>query len=493
MTMIHKPIASAPVRTAALDIVLMTAADLSCAIRSRQVSCREVMTAYLDHIERLNPHVNAIVSLQRGDDLLVQAAKRDEELARGLYRGWLHGFPQAVKDIAQTEGVPSTRGSLLFKDHVPQSDTPFVRRMRDAGAIVIGKTNTPEFGLGSHTTNAVFGTTLNSYNPTWTAGGSSGGAAVALALHMLPVADGSDHAGSLRNPAAFNNVLGFRPTSDSLPSEGRERFVPTLGVVGPMARSVRDLFALLKILADPHRPMSEADRVAISLDGPRDEFCVRLGWLGNCDGYLPFEAGVIDLCERALKDFIAIGCCIEPVRLPYPLEHLWQTWATLRAWQVGGALKQHARDNAQHALMQSAAIYEIEIGSRLTAYDIYDASVSRSAFRRAFLRLFETCDFLLLPSAQVFPFEAGLQGPAAIAGRTMDTYHRWMEVAILATMAGSPVVNVPAGFSDIGKPMGLQIIGPPGRDLACLQLARMYETATGWVERRPPLLTDYVS
>jgi amidase len=236
----------------------MDAHALSRAIRSRAISCVEVMSAYLDHIERVNPHVNAIVSLRDRGELLGEARRRDEELARGDGKGWMHGFPQAIKDLAATKGIRTTQGSPLYRDAVPTADAIFVERMKAAGSIIIGKTNTPEFGLGSQTYNPVFGPTLNAYDQGRTAGGSSGGAAVALALRMLPVADGSDHAGSLRNPAAFNNVLGLRPCYGRVPSNDDEVFIPQLGVAGPMARTVADLAALLSVQSgyDPRVPLS---------------------------------------------------------------------------------------------------------------------------------------------------------------------------------------------------------------------------------------------
>src|SRR5204863_1886050 len=240
------------------NIVMMDALALSRAIQSKQVSCVEVMNAYLDHIDALNPKVNAIVSLQDRGGLVAQARARDEQLSRGDVCGWMHGLPQAIKDLAATKGIRTTQGSRIFKDFVPTADAIHVERVKRAGAIIIGKTNTPEFGLGSHTYNAVFGTTLNAYDQTKTAGGSSGGAGVALALRMLPVADGSDHGGSLRNPAAYNNVLGFRTSYGRVANEPRDAFNAAMSVNGPMARTVADLAMLLSVQAgyDPRMPLS---------------------------------------------------------------------------------------------------------------------------------------------------------------------------------------------------------------------------------------------
>src|ERR1700694_4209959 len=296
------------------DIVMLDACRLSNAIASRELSCCEVMEAYLGHVGRLNPLANAIVSLRDRERLIAEACELDEELARGKHRGWMHGFPQAIKDLVPTKGIRTTRGSLLYKDHVPDFDAPLVRRMKEAGSIIIGKTNTSEFGLGSHTDNDVFGTTLNAYDQSRSAGGSSGGAAVALALRMLPVADGSDHAGSLRNPAAFNNVLAFRPTARSMPCDPREICMPILGVTGPMGRTVNDLARLFSVQTGYDRlaSFSASDDLNSLADPLRRDFKgTRIAWLGDFGGYLAVEPGAIELCENALQVFESLGCPVD--------------------------------------------------------------------------------------------------------------------------------------------------------------------------------------
>ncbi len=473
------------------DIVLLDARRLSDAIHTRAVSCVEVMTAYLDHIERMNPQVNAIVSLEPRESLLQQARARDAALGRGESRGWMHGLPHAVKDVLPTRGIRSTWGSPLLAQFVPDADAIAVERIRSAGAIIIGKTNVPEFGLGSQTYNEVFGTTLNAYDPSRTAGGSSGGAAVGLALRMLPVADGTDHAGSLRNPAAFNNVLGFRTSFGCVPAASGDVFLPGFGVIGPMARTTTDLALLLSVLAgyDPRTPLSAQGspaRFAAPLD--RDFAGTRIGWLGDLGGHLAFEPGVLELSRSALRALEAVGCVIDEVRLDHPMDRMWQSWLVLRAFQVGSVLKQHHADPAKRALMKPEAIWEIERGARLSAYELADASAERSAWYQAVTALFARHDYLVLPSAQVFPFDAKVHWPRQIAGRDMDTYHRWMEVVVLVTMSGSPALNVPAGFSASGLPMGIQLVGRPHDELGCLQLAHAYEQATAWSARLPPAL-----
>ena len=477
--------------TAAPEIVRLDARRLSEAIHARTVSCVEVMTAYLDHIERLNPQVNALVSLEPRDALLRQARERDEALGRGESAGWLHGIPQAVKDLLPTRGIRTTWGSRLFAQFVPDADAIAVERLRRAGAILIGKTNVPEFGLGSQTYNDVFGTTRNAYDPARTAGGSSGGAAVALALRMLPVADGSDHAGSLRNPAAFNNVLGFRTTFGCVPAGDLDAFLPALGVIGPMARTATDLALLLSVLAgyDPRAPLSSRDSPArFTAPLGRDFAGTRIGWLGDLGGHLPFEPGVLDVARTALGALETLGCVVDEVRLDHAMERVWQSWLVLRAYQVGSVLKPHHADPARRALLKPEVQWEIERGARLGAYELADASAERTVWYHVVRRLFDRHDYLVAPSAQVFPFDAEVHWPRRIADRDMDTYHRWMEVVVPITMAGGPALNVPAGFNAAGLPMGVQLIGRPHDELGCLQLAHAYEQATGWVARHPPPL-----
>lgn len=472
------------------ELITATALELSQWIRERHVSCREVMTAFLDHIERVNPRANAIVSLRDRATLLAEAAERDAQLARGDYLGWLHGIPQAPKDLTATAGIASTQGSPIFRDEVPKADALLAARVREQGAIFIGKTNTPEFGLGSHTYNTVFGTTLNAYDPTRSAGGSSGGAAVALALRMLPVADGSDMMGSLRNPAGWNNVFGFRPSQGRVPSvPAIDAFYHQLGTAGPMGRTVPDVAMLLATQAgfDARAPLSLSDDPR-EFHGSlaRDFGGARIGWLGDYDGYLPMEDGVLALCETALKDFEAIGCRVDAARADFPMAKLWDCWLTLRRFLVSGTLGVHYRDPARRALLKPEAQWEAEQGSKLSGEDVWNATVARTQWYHAVLALFERYDYLALPSAQVFPFDANEHWPKSIAGRAMDTYHRWMEVVIGGTLAGLPVVCVPAGFNANGLPMGLQLIGKPRADFSVLQLAHAYDLATQWVKRRVP-------
>jgi len=472
------------------DLVRLDATALSAAIRARDVSCREVMSACLEQIGRLNPRFNAIVSLQPAEALLAQADERDAQLARGVCLGWMHGMPQAIKDLSDARGLPTTWGSPLFARNVAAQDGLLAARMRRAGALFVGKTNTPEFGMGSQTYNPVFGATGNAYDPAACAGGSSGGAACALALRMLPVADGSDLGGSLRNPAAFNNVFGFRPSAGRVPRwPSPDVFFEQMPTEGPMGRTVTDVAMLLSVQAgfDARVPLSLPEDPA-RFAGPlaRDVKGLRIGWLGDLERYLPMEPGILELCRQGLRALRDAGCAVDEARLGYPHEKLWRAFVTLRSAANAANRGADYADPARRALLKPEAVWEVETGMKVSGADLYLASIERSHWFRHVLTLFERYDFLALPTAQVFPFDVRQPWPAEIAGRPMDSYHRWMEVVIGPTMAGLPAISVPVGFGPKGLPMGMQIIGPPRADFEVLQLAFAYEQATDWVRRRPP-------
>ncbi|MEG3181301.1 amidase [Sphingomonas sp. LT1P40] len=480
-----------PVQKPSSQLIAMDAVDLAAGIRRRDISSRDVMAAYLAQIDRLNPRFNAIVSRVSPDQLIKAAAACDEDAAKGRFRGVLHGFPHAVKDTAPTRGIASTQGTPILRNNIPAADSLVVSRMRDAGAIFIGKTNVPEFALGSHSYNSVFGITRNAWNPAVSAGGSSGGTAVALALRMMPIGDGSDFGGSLRNPAGWNNIFGFRPSFGRVPSApSSDVFGQTFATSGPMARTVRDLAFMLSVQAGPdsRAPFSLKDDPA-RFDVPleREWKGRRIGWLGDLQGELATEPGILDTCTRALSAFRAIGMQVEAAKLSLSAAEMWRTAVTLRHWSVGSDLIDYYNDPAKRALLQPEAIWEVEGYLKLSARQVAEASQVRSRIYQAFRELFERYDFLVLPTAQVFPFDVETRWPREIAGRAMDSYHRWMEVTLPPTMAGLPTLAVPAGFGGARKlPIGLQIIGPNHADLAVLQVGHAYEQASPWIRAAVP-------
>jgi amidase len=475
-----------------MNVTDLDAHALSAAIHARQVSCREVMTATLDRIEALNPRFNAIVNLADRDALLRQADERDAELARGASRGFLHGMPQAIKDTAHAVGFPTTFGSPLLARSMPSRDTVYVERMKAAGCIVVGKTNMPEFGLGSHTYNTLFGRTGNAWDPARSAGGSSGGAAVALAQRLLPLADGSDFMGSLRNPAGWNHVFGLRPSPGRVPAWPKpELYVSQLGTDGPMGRTVRDVARLLSIQAghDPRAPLSLADGPRDFVPGPEASVRgARIGWLGDLGGHLSVEPGILPLCESALRTMEGAGAIVEPASFGIDLDRVWDAWLVWRRALVAPSVAAVIGPPNARAQIKPEALWEHDRAQGLDFNTFMAASAMRGAFHARLLARFERFDALALPVAQVWPFDVALDWPKAIAGRTMDTYHRWMEVTLYATFAGLPAISVPAGFHANGRwPAGLQLIGPPRGEAALLQAAAGYETASAdLLARRPP-------
>jgi amidase len=468
------------------DITAVGAATLSELIHSRGLSCREVMAAFLDRIDARNGELNAIVSRRDRDALMDEAGECDDELVAGSSRGWMHGLPQAIKDLAETRGLTTTMGSPLLRDNVPRHDALMVARMRASGCLIVGKTNTPEFGKGSHSFNEVFGVTRNPYDVGRSAGGSSGGAAVALATRMLPVADGSDYMGSLRNPAAWNNVFGFRPSQGRVPSHpARDKYISQMGIEGPMGRSIVDVAMLLGTQAGYDR------RDPLSLDGSLTEFAsidstratlesydpsgVRIGWLADLDGHLAMEPGIIDRCLEGLDRLVGLGCRVDAAALRFPYDELWDAWLALRHLSVAGSIGPLVTDESRRALVKPEVLWELDRSVALTGTDIDRAAAVRTRYYVTVEAMFHQYDVLALPAAQVWPFPVEQRWPDHIGDRSMDTYHRWMEVSLYATFAGLPAISVPVGFDDRGLPMGMQLIGAPRADVALLQVAHAYE------------------
>jgi amidase len=474
------------------DLMNRDALELSSMLEARQISAAELMQATLDQIDAVNPGINAVVSLRDPDALLAEAREADNTPRKG----WLHGIPLAVKDLADVAGIPTSMGSPAFADFIPKADCGVVARMRAAGGLFIGKTNTPEFGLGSHTFNPVHGATLNPYDATRTVGGSSGGAAAALAARMISVTDGSDMMGSLRNPAGWCNVYGMRPSWGRVPADPvGDTFMHPLATLGPMARTPRDMAAMLEVQAGPNPrvPFGLPDaRYLTGIDA--DVTGRRIGYLADWDGAYAMEAGVLDLVGTAVQGFTDLGCTVEAVDAPFSAAEIWESWLTLRAFANAGRLDPLYSDPAKRKLLKPEAIWEIEMGLALTPLQIQRASVIRSRWYARAAELFDSYDALVLPSAQLWPFAVDLDWPKEIAGQQMDTYHRWMEVVIPVSLIGLPAVCVPAGFGaaggpGAGLPMGMQLFGRHGDDAGLLQLAQAWHRATDWPNKRPPHLS----
>lgn len=453
------------------------------ALQAGHISAVELMQETLTQVATHNPNVNAIVSMLDPDACLAVARAADAATDKS---GALHGIPLAVKDLANAAGLRTSMGSPLFPTTPAAKDDLFVKRMRDAGAVIFAKTNTPEFGLGSHTFNPVHGATGNAYDPTKSAGGSSGGAAVALATRMVAVADGSDMMGSLRNPAAWNNVYGMRPTWGLVPSEPLgDTFLHQLSTNGPMARTPVDLATLLTVQAgpDPRQPHGRtaqdfvADMQGYDLNG------AKIGYLG--DWGLPYETGILEVTDRALDDMRGLGATVTNIAPLFDMDALWHSWTTLRHWTVANSLGQFYDTPATRDGLKPAAQWEIENGKALSAAQVHAASVIRSQWFTKAAATFDEFDALILPSAQCWPFDVSQVHPTDINGTAMDTYHRWMQVVIPAGLIGLPVVNLPIGFGTNGLPAGVQMIGPRGSDAKLLGLAHAWHRAYPHTDVRP--------
>jgi len=474
------------------DIMLeWSATDLSRAIHARKAAPSEVMAAWLTQVGAVNPSVNAIVSLRDPDALMAEARALDDAAPQG----WLHGIPLPVKDLVATKGLRTTWGSPVFSDHVPLKDDLVAARVRAAGAVIAAKTNVPEWGQGSHSFNPIFGVTRNPYDLTRSAGGSSGGAAAALAGRMAWVADGSDMMGSLRNPAGFCNVYGFRPTWGLVPADAEgDTYLATLATEGPMARTIEDLARLLLVLAGENPEVPFPRTVPDVLSGlDRGVKGLRIGWLADWGGAYPMEPGILEACEAGLRVLEDLGAEIEPLPPPFPAETLWSAWVTLRAMLSAGGKRALAENPAKRALTKPETLWEIEQGLGLSAQAVYEASLIRSRWHAHAARMFDRFDAVVLPTAQVWPFPADWRWPEEIAGRKMDTYHRWMEVVVPASLIGLPALSVPVGFGAQGLPMGMQIIGRSGDDARIMAIGQAWHRATEWPQKQPPLVVGPVS
>ena len=467
-----------------LEICFMTAAELSHRIRAKELSAREVMEAFLAQIERVNPKVNAIVTLLP-EQAIEQATTADEALARGEAVAALHGLPIAHKDLFPTREIRTTFGSPIFKDFVPAEDALIVERLRKAGAITIGKTNTPEFGAGAQTYNEVFGETLNPYDTSMTCGGSSGGAAVALACGMLPIADGSDTGGSLRIPANFCNVVGFRTSPGRVPIWPNVAAWSPITVQGPMARTVRDAALILGAIAgpDPRSPIAIAEPGSQFYRPLNRDFTgVRIAWGHNLGG-LPVDARVTNTIDSQRSVFEDLGCVVEDGEPDFAgADEVFKIW---RAWRFELAysdlLKTH-RDQ-----VKDTVIWNIEEGMKLSGPQIGRAELKRTEIYHRVRKFMETYEFLILPVNQVPPFDVTQRYVTEIAGVKMETYIDWMKSCYYVTVTGLPAISVPCGFTHEGLPVGVQIVGRHQDDFGVLQLAYAFEQATEFWKQSPPV------
>ena len=467
------------------DICFLTAVEMASLIRRKKLSAREVVAAHLQQIDRVNPKVNAIVTLI-AEQATENARQADEAQAHGASIQPLHGLPVVHKDLFDTAGVRTTHGSRILKDNVPKQDAIIVERIAKAGAISVGKSNTPEFGAGSQTFNEVFGATRNPYDLTKTCGGSSGGAAVSLACGMVPIADGSDSGGSLRNPAAFCNIVGIRTAPGRVPTAAQGNAWSTLSVQGPMARTVADVALLLSAIAGPD------PRCPISISEPGSRFAgnlergfkgVRVAWFKDMGG-IPFDPRILEVVNAQRKVFESLGCIVEEAEPDWTGAH--EGYDILRAWGFAASQGEYVR--LHRDLVKDTVIWEVERGCKLSGEDIARGLALRSrAWDR--MRVFqEQYEYFITPTTQVLPFDITQPYPTRIEGVTMTTYVEWQKSCILISALENPALSVPCGFTEDGLPVGLQIVGRHRDEWSVLQIAHAFEQATKIGRRKPGIV-----
>ncbi len=464
-------------------LVFMTAVELASKIRRRELSAVEVLTAHIEQIETLNPTLNAIVTYT--PELAVDMAKQaDERQARGDELGLLHGLPMAHKDLFETQGIRTTFGSPLFRGYVPESDDLIIQRLKQAGCVSLGKTNVPEFGAGSHTFNSVFGATRNPYDLSKSCGGSSGGAAVALAAGMMPLADGSDMGGSLRNPASFCNVVGLRPSPGRVPQYPKLNAWAPLSVDGPMARTVQDAALMMTAIAgyDPRSPIAIHQPAAAFAQALARGFTdVKIAWSPNL-GELELDPQVVAAIEKQLPIFSDLGCHVEAAHPDF--RDAYDIFQTLRAWNYELAFADRFAEFGEEAFKETIQ-WNAERGRALSAGQISRAEAKRTELYYRVRTFMDTYEYLLLPTAQVPPFPIEWEYPRKINDQAMTTYIDWMMTCAYITVTGLPAISVPSGFTAAGLPIGLQIVGRPHADFEVLQLAYAFQEATQFHQQKP--------
>ena len=470
------------------DLCFVPATTLQRLYRSRKASPLEVMQAVLARIDAVNPRVNAYVTVAR-DQALAAAKRATGALGRrGANLGPLHGVPVSIKDLTPTKGIRTTWGSKIFEHHVPDEDALYVTRLKEAGAIVVGKTNTPEFGAGGNTFNAVFGATRNPWNTALTCGGSSGGAAVALATGMGPLAQGSDLGGSLRTPAAFCGVVGFRTSPGLIPVYPADLGWDSLSVTGPMARTVGDVALMLSVMAGPD------DRAPLSYDVDTRRFPAavrrpsvkgwRAAWTPDLNGLIPVDDEVAAVAERATDVFRSLG-----VRVERACPDFGEVNEIVLATRGLGMVARHAEKLAQwEPVMQRGLVWNIKQGLSLTPEQIGRGETLRTRLWQRVRAFMETRDLLILPTVAVPPFPVEQPYPTEINGKALDNYTQWFFLTYGITVTGLPVISVPCGFTRSGLPVGLQIVGRRRQEAAVLRAAAAFEAARPWAGSIPPLV-----
>ncbi|WP_298255150.1 amidase [uncultured Arthrobacter sp.] len=462
----------------------LSAVGITGAIRRREISAREALDAHFERIDAVNGRINAVVTEDR-EGATALAAAADALTASSAPLPPLHGLPMTHKDTHNTQGLRTTQGSMVFKDFVPTFDDLIISRLRDAGVVTTGKTNVPEFAAGSHTFNDVFGTTVNPFDTSRSAGGSSGGAAAAIAARIQPLGDGSDMGGSLRIPASFCNIVGFRPSLGVVPAVPTRNAWSWLARNGLMARDVEDIALGMTAIAGPHAavPYTYPVRRSFGAVLERDLTGLRIGWSADFGLGVPVDREVLRVLEGQLQVFSDLGAVVEEAAPD--LRDADQVFTTTRAFDFVLAFRELVGKHGE--VIKPEVRWNVEQGLRLTAEELVDAALARTRLDAGVRRYFGTYDVFASPATQVLPFDASQRYPTSVDGVEFETYLDWMRSACLISATGLPAVSVPAGFSADGLPVGLQLAMPHGSDVELLRVAYAFEQATGWAKRVPDL------
>ena len=458
-----------------MTVNLLSVEDLIAKLENKNLTIDEIVKIFYKKINQKNSELNAIISKIPYRNLKRQIALSEKRRLANKRLSPLDGFPIAIKDLEETKGITTTSGSEIFRNNIPHIDSPMVHNLKKAGCIIIGKTNVPEFGIGSQTYNNIFGSTKNPYNTTLTSGGSSGGAAAAVSSGMLPFADGSDMMGSLRNPASFCSVFGFRPTPGLIPSKAKNNIFPKLSTLGPIGRTTKCLAYLLDAQVGNFVKSKENKTLFSKIVDKFHNKDIKIAWLGDFNGSYLYENEIKEICEKFLQNLENSQFNIECLIPKFPSEMIWESWINLRSLILKKDLSDIIKDKNKASYLKPEIQWEIERAISISDLDFEDAISKREKWKIYINSLFTKFDLLALPSTQVFPFYERIKYPKEINGKKMDTYHRWMEVVVPSSLIGLPTISFPCGFNTKGLPIGIQLIGKSGNDKKVLNISYLIE------------------
>ena len=460
-----------------MSVNFLTVKDLINKLENNNLTIHEIIKTFYDKIDEKNDEINAIISKLPYHDLDTQLNLSEKRRMQKKRLSPLDGLPIAIKDLEETQGILTTSGSKVFQNNIPKIDSEMVHNLKKSGCIIIGKTNVPELGIGSQTYNAIFGSTKNPFDTKLTSGGSSGGAAAAVSAGMIPFADGSDMMGSLRNPASFCSVFGYRPTPGLVPSKVTSKIFPKLSTLGPIGKTTKCLAYLLDAQVGNFFKNKNKNNLFSEIVDNFPKKQIKIAWLGNFNGDYLYEKEIKEICENFLKKLENHQFKIEDLFLKFNSQIIWESWINLRSLSLKNDLYEIFKNKKKVSFLKPEIIWEIERALSLSDLNYEEAIYKRIEWKKYTDLLFKRFDFLALPSTQVFPFLAQVKYPSEIDGKKLDTYHRWMEVVIPASLIGLPTISIPCGFNNKGLPIGIQIIGKHGNDNEVLRTSNLIENS----------------